>query len=88
MRAPETAFHHYPHAMAMCDCEPTHTWDGVDSISVRRAGEMDRCMECNTKWPAASQSSLDLSVPCAKRDATGALCVPSDGACAQCGETS
>jgi hypothetical protein len=49
---------------------------------------MDRCMECNTKWPAASQSSLDLSVPCAKRDATGALCVPSDGACAQCGETS
>lgn len=27
-RTPETSFHHYPHAMAMCDCDPTHTWGG------------------------------------------------------------
>lgn len=86
MRAKETAFHHYPHAMAQCDCESTHTWDGVDCISVRRAGEMDRCMECNARWPAASQASLDLSVPCAKRETTGRVCVPDNGACAQCGE--
>lgn len=57
-RPKEAAFHHYPHAMAMCDCEPTHTWCSVDSVSVRRvatdAGEMDRCMECGKRWPAAS----------------------------------
>lgn len=57
-RPTEKAFHHYPHAVALCDCEPTHTWDGVDCISVRRvtteSGDMDRCMECNTRWPAAT----------------------------------
>lgn len=27
-RPREIAFHHYPHAVALCDCEPTHTWGG------------------------------------------------------------
>lgn len=57
-RPKEVALHHYPHAMAMCDCEPTHTWNGEQCISVRRAdhesSQTDRCMECNERWPAAT----------------------------------
>lgn len=62
-RTPEISFHHYPHAMAMCDCAPTHTWDGVDCISVRRIVDvaMDRCMECNTRWPAATAVEVEAA---------------------------
>lgn len=88
-RAPETPIHHYPHAIAMCDCEATHDWNGEPCISVRRmdfeSSQMDRCMECNTRWPAASQGSLALTVPCPKYEQRGVPCVPDDGACAQCG---
>jgi hypothetical protein len=93
---PETSFHHYPVDVAMCDCEATHTWDGVDCISVRRRAindafglvAEDRCMECNQRWPAAStvgQSSLELVVPCSKFAERQTPCVPVDGVCAQCG---
>jgi hypothetical protein len=86
MRRPtETAFHHYPVAIAMCDCEATHDWDDVPCISVRRADGMDRCMECNQRWPAASQGSLELVVPCPKFEQRGVPCVPDGDACAQCG---
>lgn len=88
-RPKETAFHHYPHSLALCDCEPTHTWGGIDSISVRRAGQMDRCMECNAKWPASSQvdeqGEMALVVPCPKFAQRNTPCVPVDGVCAQCG---
>lgn len=58
MRPLEIALHHYPHACAMCDCEPTHTWSNEPCISVRRvnyeSSQIDRCMECGQRWPAAS----------------------------------
>lgn len=64
-RTPETALPHYPHAVAQCDCDPTHTWDGVDCISVRRvdheSSQIDRCMECNTRWPAASSVQAEAA---------------------------
>ena len=88
-RVKETAFHHYPHRFALCACEPTHTWGGEPSISVRRANGTDRCMECNKRWPAAPQVSeqpeMPLVVPCPKFAERQTPCVPVDGVCAQCG---
>jgi hypothetical protein len=85
-RPQETALNHYPKRDAMCECEATHTWDGEPCISVRRAGNIDRCMECNKRW-LARQASLALDVPCAKFRASGTPCSPVDGACSQCGNT-
>jgi hypothetical protein len=54
--------------------------------AVRRAGNIDRCMECNKRW-LARQASLALDVTCAKFKAGGVPCSPVDGACSQCGNT-
>lgn len=86
-RIRETAIPHYPKADAQCSCEATHTWDGVECISVRRSALTDRCMECNARW-RVPQQAFDLNVPCVKFAARGVPCHPDDGACAVCGNRS
>jgi hypothetical protein len=40
----------YCHDVALCDCEPTHSFHGVPCILVVRDRGFDRCAWCGLMW--------------------------------------
>ena len=52
LRAGERLITFYAHDAAECDCAPVTNCSGVPCIPVGHSVDGDRCLICDTTWPA------------------------------------